>query len=134
MRSITLAGCPNWQSKKQIPKLRFVSVKPSAALISNIHLNTNRRKPTSLQDAAFFYGLSHGLKIAQRFAIFAPVCTLVPPFRVPSWRKNNREAFASLLFLVRRKGLEPPTYWFVASHSIQLSYRRVHTHFASACI
>ena len=29
--------------------------------------------------------------------------------------------------LVRRKGLEPPTYWFVASHSIQLSYRRVRT-------
>ena len=28
-------------------------------------------------------------------------------------------------FLVRRKGLEPPTYWFVASHSIQLSYRRI---------
>lgn len=27
--------------------------------------------------------------------------------------------------LVRQKGLEPPTYWFVASHSIQLSYRRV---------
>ena len=26
--------------------------------------------------------------------------------------------------VVRRKGLEPPTYWFVASHSIQLSYRR----------
>ena len=29
--------------------------------------------------------------------------------------------------LVRRKGLEPPTYWFVASHSIQLSYRRIRT-------
>ncbi len=27
-------------------------------------------------------------------------------------------------FLVRWKGLEPPTYWFVASHSIQLSYQR----------
>lgn len=27
--------------------------------------------------------------------------------------------------LVRRKGLEPPTYWFVASHSIQLSYCRL---------
>ena len=28
--------------------------------------------------------------------------------------------------MVRRKGLEPLTYWFVASHSIQLSYRRIH--------
>ncbi len=27
--------------------------------------------------------------------------------------------------MVRREGLEPPTYWFVASHSIQLSYRRI---------
>lgn len=26
--------------------------------------------------------------------------------------------------LVRQEGLEPPTYWFVASHSIQLSYWR----------
>ena len=28
--------------------------------------------------------------------------------------------------LARRKGLEPLTYWFVASHSIQLSYWRIH--------
>ena len=27
--------------------------------------------------------------------------------------------------MVRAKGLEPPTYWFVASHSIQLSYARI---------
>ena len=26
--------------------------------------------------------------------------------------------------MVRLKGFEPPTYWFVASHSIQLSYSR----------
>ena len=28
-------------------------------------------------------------------------------------------------FPMRRKGFEPPTYWFVASYSIQLSYRRI---------
>ena len=28
-------------------------------------------------------------------------------------------------FLARCKGLEPLTYWFVASHSIQLSYKRI---------
>ena len=27
--------------------------------------------------------------------------------------------------MVRLKGFEPPTYWFVASQSIQLSYSRL---------
>lgn len=27
--------------------------------------------------------------------------------------------------LVRLKGFEPPTFWFVAKHSIQLSYQRI---------
>ena len=27
--------------------------------------------------------------------------------------------------LVRLKGFEPPTFWFVAKHSIQLSYSRI---------
>ena len=27
--------------------------------------------------------------------------------------------------LVCLEGFEPPTYWFVASHSIQLSYRHI---------
>ena len=30
-----------------------------------------------------------------------------------------------VIFLVRLKGFEPPTLWFVAKYSIQLSYRRV---------
>ena len=43
--------------------------------------------------------------------------------------KNNKKAIRYeylMAFLVRWKGLEPPTYWFVASHSIQLSYQRVY--------
>ena len=44
------------------------------------------------------------------------------PFRTKT--KNQTPEWASG-FLVRRKGLEPLTYWFVASHSIQLSYRRI---------
>ena len=29
------------------------------------------------------------------------------------------------LVMVRLKGFEPPTFWFVAKHSIQLSYSRI---------
>ena len=29
------------------------------------------------------------------------------------------------LAMVRLKGFEPPTFWFVAKHSIQLSYWRI---------
>ena len=28
-------------------------------------------------------------------------------------------------YLARQEGLEPPTFWFVAKHSIQLSYWRI---------
>ena len=31
-----------------------------------------------------------------------------------------------LMFVACLEGLEPPTYWFVASHSIQLSYRHIY--------
>ena len=48
--------------------------------------------------------------------------------RVPTTRNNKKAIRYKYLmaFLVRWKGLEPPTYWFVASHSIQLSYQRVY--------
>ena len=42
---------------------------------------------------------------------------------LPAYQKTRHPKASG--FLVRRKGLEPLTYWFVASHSIQLSYRRV---------
>ena len=35
-------------------------------------------------------------------------------------------------FLVRLKGFEPPTFWFVAKHSIQLSYSRIR-YFVVSC-
>lgn len=33
--------------------------------------------------------------------------------------------FGVVIFMVRLKGFEPPTFWFVAKHSIQLSYSRI---------
>lgn len=39
-------------------------------------------------------------------------------------RRNSAERQNSF-FLARQEGLEPPTFWFVAKHSIQLSYQRI---------
>ena len=35
---------------------------------------------------------------------------------------KNRHTNCATIFLVRPKGIEPPTFWFVAKYSIQLSY------------
>ena len=61
---------------------------------------------------------------AQKFA--ADNGSAIAALFIPQTQKITF-ALRQRLFLVRRKGLEPPTYWFVASHSIQLSYRRVRT-------
>ena len=42
----------------------------------------NRSDFTALRLRSQNDGLSHGLKIARQLSIFAPVCGLVPPFRV----------------------------------------------------
>ena len=44
--------------------------------------------------------------------------------RIPSAKKRKEIIFRWPL-LVRLKGFEPPTFWFVAKHSIQLSYSRI---------
>ncbi len=41
-----------------------------------------------------------------------------------SQTKNKPEQSELCSGLVRPEGLEPPTFWFVAKHSIQLSYER----------
>ena len=46
-------------------------------------------------------------------------------------KKARRKRYNACDELVRLKGFEPPTYWFVASHSIQLSYRRMIINFKS---
>ncbi len=56
-------------------------------------------------------------RISHREAVFYPSA------RVDFTEK--RTCFRKCVFLVRQKGLEPPTFWFVAKHSIQLSYWRI---------
>lgn len=36
-------------------------------------------------------------------------------------KKKNQHRLVLVLLLARPEGLEPPTFWFVARHSIQLS-------------
>ena len=43
--------------------------------------------------------------------------------QVKSKKEKHGMIFHAVL-LVRQKGFEPPTFWFVAKHSIQLSYWR----------
>ena len=46
--------------------------------------------------------------------------------RIPSDANNNARTWRALLFdMARLGGFEPPTAWFVARYSIQLSYSRV---------
>ena len=42
-------------------------------------------------------------------------------------KNKTKERYDSrhISLLVRLKGFEPPTFWFVAKHSIQLSYSRI---------
>ena len=41
------------------------------------------------------------------------------------WEKSKATTRNQVVALVRQKGFEPPTFWFVAKHSIQLSYWRI---------
>lgn len=54
------------------------------------------------------------------------IWTLVFESLQPEIIKIAKQINIYFAILVRWKGLEPPTYWFVASHSIQLSYQRVY--------
>ena len=40
-------------------------------------------------------------------------------------KKNKPEQSGLCSDVARQEGLEPPTFWFVAKHSIQLSYWRI---------
>ena len=53
-------------------------------------------------------GFSHGLKIARPLSIFAPVCELVPPFRIPIRAKRKATPNGVAFFLAEDEGFEPP--------------------------
>ena len=49
------------------------------------------------------------------------------PKRLKQLQTKNKKALqllAGLIYMVRVEGVEPPTAWFVAKYSIQLSYTR----------
>ena len=60
------------------------------------------------------------------FFALLKIWTLVFESLQPKTIKIAKQINICFAILVRWKGLEPPTYWFVASHSIQLSYQRVY--------
>ena len=85
------------KTKIQIPE--WVSA-PSFAWLAPIHIPPGCvLKPE---------GLSHGLKTVHRtvFTLASPG----PAFRVPFGTKQKADTRMGICFLVRRKGLEPPTY------------------------
>ena len=45
-------------------------------------------------------------------------------FVTSGYNKKNRSRKRSVFAVARQEGLEPATFWFVAKHSIQLSYWR----------
>ena len=63
-----------------------------------LHKTNVEESQHPFQGVSFFYGLSHGLKIARPLSILAPVYALVPLFRVPLTAKNKREQKLSLIF------------------------------------
>ena len=87
----------------------------SARLSAIIILNASRCFPFS---TIFIVRLPVGHPTNRR--IFAWGSSPLKPYNI---RKSN-PCFRIALSLARWKGLEPLTYWFVASHSIQLSYQR----------
>lgn len=85
-----------------------------------------------LRDASFFYGLSHGLKIARQLSIFAqPLAG--PPFRVPQHSKKA-DTRMGICFFGTPEGTRTPDL-LVRSQSLYPTELPAHTHLAQcACI
>ena len=98
-------------------------------------LSQHNKKPKADKSTLDFFGTLSvpSLSIERSTGPFSQIFSLCSKFghscSSPYNPKNNKKSKvdkSTLDFLVRWKGLEPPTYWFVASHSIQLSYQRVY--------
>ena len=97
-RRILLFESLSAKKEKQIPEWDICGV---AAWLISIHIPPGCvLKPE---------GLSHGLKTVRRTVFTLPA--VGPAFRVPSDAKRKADIPNGIsAFLVRRKGLEPPTY------------------------
>ena len=82
---------------------------------------TQSATPLGYASLAFRFLFAKNLPPAAFFYAKSPLRV-----RVPLMNSQNKKSDLAmeLSILVRPKGLEPLTYWFVASHSIQLSYER----------
>ena len=77
-------------------------------------------------------GVEAGWKLRWSFQATRSLSKKASPRAKPDWLVNpagKQKIPETLRFLgnsvARQEGLEPPTFWFVAKHSIQLSYWRI---------
>ena len=128
---ICAIACKSLSSSMQLPPPLFYHYSCFARLVNACQVrspNRNRKAVNFTRNQLLFWYVGSLQAKTRQWHIFSQQS----PFprgrrlrRAIGNAQNKTPQDLSCGALVRRKGLEPPTYWFVASHSIQLSYRRI---------